>query len=76
MRTIIELLQDIRPEADFKGSKNFIQDGLLDSFAIYKLLFMIETEFNIRIKGEDITPETLASIDSIKLMLEKYGIKQ
>ena len=39
------MLDEIRPEFDYKESNNFIEDGLLDSFDIISLVNMIEEKY-------------------------------
>lgn len=76
MKKIIEILNEIHPEFDYSNSQDFIGDGLLDSLAVFQLLAKFEAEFGIRIKGEDITPETFANIESLNQLIKKYSIHQ
>ncbi len=69
---ILEILNNIRPEVDFKNSDNFIDDGFLDSFDMVSLVSNIEKKFNISIAGEDIIPENFENIPSIISMIKKY----
>jgi len=75
MDIIKSFFKEIRPEFDFDESKNFIQDGYLDSFDVITLVNMIEEKFGITIDGLDIIPENFCSYDSIKGMISKNGGK-
>jgi len=73
MINILDLLQDIRPDSDFRASSDFIEDYLLDSFDIMALTSDLEKSFNIQIKTDDIVPENYASIDAISNLVRKCG---
>ena len=73
MDKIYEILNELRPEFDFKESKNFIEDGLLDSFDIVTLVSEIEEKFDIMIDALDIVPEKFESVDAIAELIKKNG---
>jgi acyl carrier protein len=68
MKSITDILAEIRPEADFKGSSNYIDDGLLDSFDLVTLVAALEETYSIRIDGLDIVPENFSSIAAIEAL--------
>jgi len=69
---LLALLAEIRPEHDFTGSSDFIEDGLLDSFDIVTLVAALEETYSISIDGEDVTPENFRNLESLELFLERY----
>lgn len=69
---ILKLLENIRPEADYKNSKDYIRDGLIDSFDMTSLIAVIDTEFNITIDETDIEAENFVNLESITKLVEKY----
>lgn len=73
MKTIDQLLKDIRPEFDFTSSEDFIADGMLDSFDVITLVAELDKTHGISIAGVDIVPENFQSIASIEKLLRKYG---
>jgi acyl carrier protein len=73
---IINILQEIRPEFDFTQDINFIEEGMLDSFDVVSLVTTLDEKYGISIDGMDILPENFATIDSIKNLLIKNGVKQ
>jgi len=75
LKTILEILAEIRPENDFADSKDFIDDGLLDSFDVVTLVNDIEKNYGISIEGVDILPEHFRNTAAIKTLLQKYGIQ-
>ncbi|MBT3993758.1 MAG: acyl carrier protein [Gammaproteobacteria bacterium] len=67
---ILSILLSIRPEAEFKQSVNFLEDGYLDSFDIIILVSELEKEFNILIPGEQVSPENFMNISTIVSLLD------
>ena len=72
---IVELLNEIRSEFDFRVSINFIENGMLDSFDIITLVTALDEEYEISIEGTDIVPNNFYSVESISNLLSKYGVK-
>lgn len=70
---ILDMLGEIRPEFDFGSSKDFVEDGFLDSFDVVTLVSDIEDQFNIVIDALDILPENFSSISSICELIQKNG---
>jgi acyl carrier protein len=68
---ILEVLQEIRPEYDFENSDDFIEDGLLDSFDLVRLVAELDEIYTISIDGEDILPENFSSIENIINLIQK-----
>jgi acyl carrier protein len=75
MSDLITTLKTIRPEADFSQSKNFIEDGLLDSFDVVTLVATLDKNYGISIPGTDIVPENFQDLQAIEALLRKSGAK-
>lgn len=71
---ILSILNEIRPEAEFEKSSNFVEDGLLDSFDLIMLVTEIDKKFSISIPGTEIVPENFTSLLSIQNLLEQLGV--
>ena len=69
---ILAVLKDLKDDVDFENSKDFVEDGLLDSFDIVNLVGALEDELVIEISGRDIIPDNFVSVEAIENMLEKY----
>jgi acyl carrier protein len=72
MDNMLNILKEIRPEADFENCSDFIEEGLLDSLDVIKLTSMLDNTFSISIEGEDIVPENYCSIEAMKKLVQKY----
>jgi acyl carrier protein len=75
VKRIEEILKGIRPEFDFGTSRDFIGDGMLDSFDVVTLVSDLDRTYGISIEGIDILPENVRNLDAIRSLLQKYGVK-
>ena len=70
--SILEVLWEVNADADFEGSSDFIEDGLIDSFEIVDLVSGLEVKFPVEISGIDIVPENFVNLEAIEKLLRKY----
>lgn len=73
MDTILEILQTIKPGADFSSSENFIEDHLLESMDILQLVSELDDKFDITITLPYIKPENFQSLESIRHMVQEIS---
>ena len=69
---IMKMLLEIRPEVNFAGSADFIEDGLLDSFDVISLISMMEEKYGIEIDGMEIVPENFCGVDQIVNLVKSH----
>ena len=74
MQSLAELLKAIRPETDFTASRDFIADGMLDSFDMVTLVATLDKTYGISIDGVDIVPGHFRDLEAIAALLRRYGI--
>ena len=72
-KSILEILTEIRPDAKFKTSNNFIEDGYLDSLDVIILVSELEKHYNISISGENITAENFLNLSTITAFIEQLA---
>ena len=72
---IYEMLEEIRPEFDFKESDDFVEDGYLDSFDIVTLVSMMEEEYDVVINNLNMLPENFSNVDTICTLISNNGGK-
>ena len=75
MKTITEILKEIRPEFDFTTSADFKADGMLDSFDMITLVAALDKNYGISISGVDIIPENFKNLETIAALLRKNGVQ-
>lgn len=73
MEEIYVMLEELRPEFDFRNSENFVEDGYLDSFDLISLISIVEERYNISIDGLDIVPENFENAEKIVMLIKKSG---
>jgi len=73
MDKIYEILMELRSEYNFHNSKDFIVDGILDSFDIISLVTALEETYDIHIDALDILPENFCSVEAIANLVRKSG---
>ena len=71
MDTILEILETIKPGADFAASTDFIEEHLLESMEILQLVSELNDEFDIEITPIDIVPENFKSAEAIYAMVKR-----
>jgi acyl carrier protein len=72
---ILEILKRGRPEVDFESSSDMVLDGLIDSFEIVMLTTEFEKSFGVNIPGEDIIPESFATIAAMAKLVRKLQVR-
>ena len=76
MKELMEILEDIQPDADYETCTTLIDDGILDSFAILSIVGELEDTFDIKITPAEIIPENFNSVQALWEMVQKLqGVK-
>lgn len=70
---VYKILEEIRPEFDFRTSKDFVEDGFLDSFDVVTVVSEIEEKFGIIVDGLEVLPENFANVQAICELIKKNG---
>lgn len=70
MEKLLELLEEIDADINFKESTTLIDDAILDSFAILEIVSEINDQFDIQIGASDIIPENFNSVEAMWKMIE------
>ena len=71
MEELLEILEDIQPDADYDTCTTLIDDGIFDSFAILSIVGELEDAFDIKITPAEIIPENFNSAQSLWAMVQK-----
>lgn len=71
MDELLELLEDIKPNVDFRTCTGLIDDGYLDSFDILSIVSELNDAFGIEISPVDIVPENFNSAQALWNMVER-----
>ena len=68
---IIEILEDIQPEADYETCQTLIDDHILTSLDVLSLVAELEDEFDVTIPTVEIIPSNFNSVDAIAAMVDR-----
>ena len=68
---IIEILEDIQPEADYETCQTLLDDHILTSLDVLSLVAELEDEFDVTIPTVEIIPSNFNSVDAIAAMVER-----
>ncbi len=71
MEDILKILNEFRPDINFQSSERLIDDGLLDSLDIVNIVAELDSEFDIEIPVEEITPENFNSVSAINRLVDR-----
>lgn len=71
METIIEILEDIQPGADYQSCSTLIDDHILESLSIIALIGDLEDEFDITIPAVEIIPANFNSAAAIWTLVQR-----
>ncbi len=71
MDKIIDILQDINPDIDYKNRTDLIDAHLLDSLSIISLIAELEDTFDVTIPAVDIIPDNFNSVKAISALIER-----
>ena len=71
MEKLLELLEEIDGDIDFRECQTLIDDGELDSFAILEIVAEINDTFDVQIGASDIVPENFNSAKAMWRMIQR-----
>ena len=65
LQNVISVLADVNDEIDFASEQHMVDDGLLDSFELIKMISALDDAFGIHIDAGAIEPENFNSAAAI-----------
>ena len=71
MERLIEILEDIQPQADYETCTTLIDDHILDSISIIALVAELEEEFDVTIPTVEIIPANFNSAQAMYDMITR-----
>ena len=71
MEKLLEILEDIQPDADYETCTTLIDDGILDSFDILSIVAELEDTFGVQVTPAEIIPENFNSAQALWNMVQK-----
>ena len=71
MEDLLEILNSLHPEVDFRTTTDLVDDGILDSLDIVTLVTEIHATFDVTIPAEEIVPENFNSAEAMMALVER-----
>ena len=71
MERLMEILEDLQPEADYVACQDLIDGHILDSLAILSLVAELEEEFDVVIPAVEIIPDNFNSAERIYALIRR-----
>lgn len=71
MDELLEILEDIQPDADYETCTTLIDDRILDSFAILSIVAEIEDTFEVKLTPAEIIPDNFNSAQALWAMIQR-----
>lgn len=71
MEKLIELLEDIKMDVDFRTEEGLIDNEILDSFDILSIVGELEEVFGVEVTPVDIIPANFNSAEALWNMVQR-----
>lgn len=71
MDELLNILNELHPDVDFKTRERLIDDKILDSFDIVTLITEISEEFDVTITAKDIIPANFNSASALYALIQR-----
>ncbi len=63
---ILENLASVKGITSFQDDESLMDNGVIDSLGIFRLVSFLEEDLGVRVSDEEINPENLKSVDTIE----------
>lgn len=71
MDRLYEILEEIRPDVDFRSTKDLVTSNYIDSFDIVTIISYLEDEYSIEIPVEEMIAKNFDSAEAIMEMISE-----
>ena len=71
MEKLLKVLATIKPGVDFTKTNSIVDDGILSSMDIARLVTEISNIFDVDFEVTDLVPENFNSVDAMLKMIER-----
>lgn len=75
MEELIQILEEIQPDADYENCTTLIDDEILSSFDVISIVGELEDTYDIRILPVEIVPANFNSAKAIYAMVQRLKNK-
>ena len=72
MQKLLAALEEVRDDVDFAQEEHLVEDGVIDSLDLTRIIAALDETFDIHIPAGEIEPENFDSINAILAMVHRY----
>ena len=76
MERLLTILQDVNDEIDFAHERHMVDDGLIDSLELMKIIVALEEAYDVRIDAGEVEPENFNSAEAILALVNRIDGRQ
>ncbi len=73
MRTILEILNELKPGVDYENCKDLVDSQQLDSLDVISIVSEFTDEYDIEISFDEIVPENFNSVEAMQAMVDRLS---
>lgn len=70
---VIEMLEDIQDDVDYRTCTTLVDDSVLDSFDILAIIGAVDEEFDVTIPAKDIIPDNFNSAQALCALIQRLA---
>ena len=71
-KVLLDALAEVRDDVDFEGEEHLVEDGVLDSLDLTRIIAALDEAFDIHIPAGEIEPENFDSLQAILDLVHRY----
>ena len=72
MKKLLSALEEVRDDVDFEHEAHLVEDGVIDSLDLTRMIAALDEAFDIHIPAGEIEPENFDSLDAILALVHRY----
>lgn len=72
MEKLLNALEEVRDDVDFSAEQGLVDEGLIDSLDLTRIIVALDEAFDIHISAGEIEPENFNSAEAMLAMVRRY----
>ena len=72
MKKLLEALEEVRDDVDFANETDLVEDGIIDSLDLTRIIAALDEAFDIHIPAGEIEPENFNTVEAMLAMVYRY----
>lgn len=72
MEKLLEALGEVRDDVDFAGQHGLVDEGVIDSLDLTRIIAALDEAFDIHIPSGEIEPENFNSVEDMLALVKRY----